>query len=162
MSTRAWTTAVTVVVLFYLAAALQQSIAYRMGVFGTRPDFLLVALSALSLMGTRRQSVWYGFVAGLLMGSISGANLGQYVASRTVAGLLFGWATVLDFQAGWITTFLGAAGVTLVAQFSLMLLAPPSGIGGFVADTIRMAMYNGVLAMPVYALLRRIVPPTGR
>jgi rod shape-determining protein MreD len=159
---RGWVTFGVAGLLFYLAGALQQGVAYHFSIFGARPDFLLVAMAGLCLVGNRREAVIWGFVAGLMMGALSGANLTVYVTSRTLAGVLFGGVKMLDLQAGWATTVVSAIGITLVAEVVFLLLAPPVGVGAFLADTIRTAMYNGVLAIPVYALLSRILPAAGR
>jgi hypothetical protein len=51
--------------------------------------------------------------------------------------------------------------LTIVAQLILMFFAPPPGIASFLGATIGSAMVNGVLAVPVHALLRRILGPQG-
>lgn len=149
-------------VLLFLAGVAQQSLAYRIAIFHTAPDFFLVLLSVGSILCSQTESIVLGFLAGFLLGSLEGANLGHLVATRTLTGFGLSFVPIPEFRSGLLFAGLAAIGATLVAQLLLLLLAPPTGIAGFLADTIRMAMYNGVLAIPVYALLSRILPQTKR
>ena len=149
-------------VTLFLAAVLQQALAYRMSVFGGAPDFMLIALAALGMFANRPGGIVLGFSDGLLVGALSGANLQHYVASRTLTGLLLGWSAGLELPRSNWAAGLVAAAVTLFAQLTLMFLAPSHSIGAFLADTIRSAVYNGVLAIPVFALLKRFLAPPGR
>ena len=144
-------------VLLWLGAALQGAIAPRMGIFIARPDFLLIFLSVMCLHCTTAGATVLGFFAGLMMGAPAGANLGAYIISRSVAGFVDGWIGVIGFQPNLFWAAVNTAIVTVVAQLLLMFLAPQQGITAFLAATIASAVYNGVLAIPTYALLRRIL-----
>ncbi|MEZ5163854.1 MAG: hypothetical protein R2688_08925 [Fimbriimonadaceae bacterium] len=93
----------------------------------------------------------------MLIGGISGATLTHYILSRTVVGYALGMTSQMEpgirAAAGLV-----AAG-TLVGQLILMFLAPPSGIGVFLKVTILEALLNGAIAIPIFALLRRVVRP---
>jgi hypothetical protein len=52
-------------------------------------------------------------------------------------------------------------GGTLLAYLLMMVPAPPPEVGRYLRDTIVAAMYNGVLAIPLYALLRRTLRSKG-
>ncbi|MHB8635700.1 MAG: hypothetical protein ACYC96_04420 [Fimbriimonadaceae bacterium] len=148
--------------ILFVAAVLQQALAFRLAVFGARPDFMLVALAVLGMFASRSGGMVLGFVDGLVVGAMSGANLQHYVASRTLTGLLIGWVSSAEVPRTIPAAAIAAAGVTVVAQLTLMFLAPPHSITPFLTDTIRGAVYNGVLAIPVYALLKKIVAPVVR
>ena len=145
-----------------VAAVLQQSLAYRLSVFGARPDFMLIALAVLGMFTNRPGGIALGFFDGLIVGAVANANMQHYVASRTLTGLLLGWTSSVELPRSVPAAGLVAAAVTLFAQLTLMFLAPPHSIAAFLADTIRGAVYNGVLAIPVYALLKKFLAPVVR
>ena len=152
------------VVGLWLAGGCQQSVSHRLAIAGIPPDFLLVVLGCLSICGTRRSGAVTGFFAGLIQGAISGANFAQYGLSRIVAGFLTGWLNALELEANAIVAFLAVVGTTLISQLLLMFLAPPSAsrIFSFLLATMGSAVYNGVLAIPFFVLLKRILDPPTR
>jgi rod shape-determining protein MreD len=144
-------------VCLWLAGGFQTAIAPRLAIGTVMPDFLLVALGSLALLGTRRSGAVTGFAAGVLQGAIAGANMAQYVLSRTIAGFFTGWLTAWEFEATIVVAFFSVAFATLTSQLLLLFMAPPPRILGFLLATIGSAIYNGVLAMPLFALLKRIM-----
>jgi rod shape-determining protein MreD len=146
----------------FVAAILQQSLGFRASFFGARPDFMLVALSVLGIGSNRAGGILLGFSDGLVMGGLAGANLQHYVTSRTICGLLLGWSSKMELPHTLFASAVITGAVTVIAQLIFMFLAPSHSIGAFLADTIRSAVYNGVLAIPVFALLKRFMAPAGR
>lgn len=145
----------------YVAAALQP-LTLRYALCGLHPDFLLVVLAVLLHFSTRRGGVVLGFVAGVVAGALPGANMAHYVISRTLAGFFGAWARALGFEEGPATAAASAFAITLIAQIALMFLAPPSRLGPFLGATIGSAVVNGVLAIPLYALVSRVLGPNER
>jgi rod shape-determining protein MreD len=138
-----------------VAAILQQALAPRIPILGGHPDFLLLALALLAYGRPVTTAMTIGFSDGLLMGSMSGANMQHYIASRTLVGFLIGLTSRFQEKPSVGSIGVYAVGAAIVTQLVLMFLAPPHGIAGFLADTIRTAVYNGVLAITVFALLKR-------
>jgi cell shape-determining protein MreD len=151
------------IALLWLAGVAQMALAPRMEIGHGIPNFLLVALACLSVYGNRRSATMVGFGAGLIEGVLAGANLTLYVASRTVAGFLVGWFNALDVEVNAILCVVTAIVVTLFAQFLLLFLGAHHGpLPPFLEGTLVTAVYDGVIALPVYALLNRLlsVPST--
>lgn len=146
----------------FVAAVLQQSLAYRVSFLGARPEFMLVALAVLGMFNGRPGGMVIGFFDGLIVGAASGANLQHYIVSRVIVGLALGWTSSAELPRSVPSAGGVACAATVGAQIVLMFFAPPHSIGAFVADTIRTAVYNGVLAIPVYALLKKFVAPVVR
>lgn len=146
----------------WVGGGCQRAVSPYISIGGVAPDFLLIVVGCLSLFGTRRSGSIIGFFAGVLQGALAGANLAAYAISRTIAGFVAGWFSALEFEAGAVVASTVVFAVTLIAQFLLMFVAPPGQIGGFLLATIGSAVYNGVLAMPLYALLRRVLDPPAR
>lgn len=147
---------------FLAAAILQQAVAFRWAVLGAHPDFLLVALTLFASRSSRSSGMVLGFSDGVVMGALAGANMQHYVFSRTIVGLLLSWIGSIQQLQTPVVIGVFAAASTIVAQVILMFSAAPHGIGGFLADTLRTAVYNGVLAISVFALLKRVMTPVAR
>ena len=141
----------------WIAAVCEQCLANRMLLLGQRPDFLLATMTPLALCLAGTGPIWIGFLAGLLQGGISGANLVHYVISRTLSGYGLVLFRGLELDTGVIIVVIATALVTVLSQLLLMLLAPPPALTPFLAATIGTAVYNGVLAFPIYAVLRKLL-----
>lgn len=153
---------VAAVLLLWLAGGCQQALAPRVGIAGASPDFVLIAVSVLALFLNRRGGALVGFFGGLVQGAMAGANLAQYVVTRTLAGYGIGWLAMLEFEFNPLVALVVTAASTLFAQLLLMFTAPPPSIAHFLLATIGSAIYNGVLAVPLYALLAKVLAPDSR
>lgn len=141
--------------LLWLAAILDQSLAARLSILGAQPSFFLVVLGPMALLSRPRTGAAVGFAAGLMQGALAGANMTHYIISRSVAGFLTSLGTQLDIRIALSVAGLASAGTTLVAQFLLLFLAPPAdSLVAFFFRSLGMSLYNGLLSIPLYALLR--------
>ena len=152
---------IVAVIAIWLAASFQAALSPRITIVGISPDFCLIVLACLSLFTNRVGGAVIGFFLGLVTGANVGANLSQYVVSRTISGFLAGWSRSFGLDANVLGSAVTCVVVTVVAQLIQMFLAPPAGITSFLGATIASALVNGVLAVPVFALLRRILGPPG-
>jgi hypothetical protein len=145
-------------ILLYLSAAAQQSLA-RWTILGGRFDFMLAVLAVLCLFTNRRGGAVVGFFTGWLYASLDGANMWQYVLTRTLGGFLISWVAESGIERSYFAA--GIAGFVTVplCQLILLFLAPPPQITSFLGDTITTAVYNGILAMLLYAAVNRILSP---
>ena len=150
---------VALVLWFWAAAVLQQAVAERIEIKSARPDFLLVVALVSAVFYQPRIAAVLGFVAGVLYGGIAGADLGGYAVSLTLVAFAVGYLSGLELDVKPWYVGLTVAGGSLAAQFLMMIPAPPPEIGPYVGATIFSAMYNGVLAIPIYVLIRRSLSP---
>lgn len=141
----------------WVFGALQQGLSERVSIFGVRPDFLLIFSAAYALLASRGAAAMCGFGAGVVQGALAGANLTHYVFSRTLASASIAWSTDLRFEQNAVLVALSIALGTLFAGLVFMFLAAPSAILEYLGATILSALYNGVLAIPVHSLLRRLL-----
>jgi len=151
-----WRGALACAVALYLAGAAQESLA-RWTLFGGHFDFLLLVLSVLCVFAERRQGAVLGFFAGWLYGALDGANLWQYIVSRTLGGFLIAWVASSGIERRLLSALAAGVLTVLLCQVILMFLAPPPSILGFLGDTIRTAAYNGASAMLLYACFKKIL-----
>lgn len=157
-----WKLLATAAVSTWLFGALQMGVSSRIGLFGASPDFLLVQIAAFSPFLNRLQGGVIGFFAGMVNGSFVGANMTQYVLSRTLTGFLAAWANDIRFAPNSLVIFMTGFASTVFANIVMLFMAPPAGIGPYLGATILSAVYNGVLVLPLYALLKRILDPVYR
>jgi hypothetical protein len=147
-------------VALYLASAIQQSL--DLHILGARPDLILVVAIALSLVTSRAKAALTGFLAGTIHGALAGANLAAYGASRAIAGFATSWSKAMGYELTlpWIMAVAFLA--TVLAEIVWMFVGIRSGIGSFLGATIGTALYNAVLAPPLYALVKRAIDPPRR
>ena len=141
--------------LFWLAAGIQHGAATKLAIFGATPDFLLVVAFCSSILMRPGAAAGLGFLAGLLQGAMAGANLAQYVVSRVLTCFFIGYESRLEFGVKVEFAALTVAIGTIVSGVLLTILAPPPEIWSSMRATIGTAIYNGVLAVPTYLLVRR-------
>lgn len=143
------------VLSFWLAAVLQQAVVERVQIGGARPDLLLTLALASAVMFAPRFAALFGFVAGLLQGAIAGADLAHFTISYTIVAYFAGYLSwlELDIRAWYVA--LVVIGGTVTVGLLMMIPAPPSQLWPHLGDTILSAIYNGVLAIPLYALIKR-------
>jgi hypothetical protein len=146
------------VVSMYLAAASQQALS-RWTFLGGAPDYMILALSVLCLFTSPKGGAVLGFFDGWLYSALDGSNMWQYVLTRTLTGYAIAWIAESGIERSTFSALLAGFLGVVVSKVTFMFLAPPSGLGIYLGDTIRTAVYNGVLAMLFYAALNRIVGP---
>ena len=146
-------------VALWLAAVCQQALPDRLAIFGARPDFLLVTASCLGLLIPAPGSIVVGFFAGLIHSAMIGANLAQYVLSRMLASYTASRIGEFEIEIGALLAGAATLGITIGAQLLMMFLAPPRSLSGYIGDTIQSAIYNAVIAVPLYAALRPLLKP---
>lgn len=142
-----------------LMAILQRSLVPWISIFGAKPALGLMFAGCCSLLVRPGAGAATGALTGLWEGCVAGANLTHYFFSRTVTCFLTSLARSVDVEFGVILCAIVVAIMTLCGELLYMLLAPPPDITRFIQDTIGSAMYNGVLAIPTYAFLRKVAKP---
>lgn len=144
-------------ICLWFAGGCQGALAPRMSLGGAMPDFLLVTIAVFGLFCNRRGGLLLGFWAGLIHGAMAGANLGAYVVTRSVAGMLVGSLKGFEFEPNSVVAGIQGAVLTVVAQVFLMLISPSGSIPRFLLVTIESAMINGVLAAVLFFLMGRML-----
>jgi rod shape-determining protein MreD len=152
----------TICLLTWLAAGMQATLAPAIALGPVLPSFPVIVLCTFSAWLSPVGSVVAGFFAGLLQGAVGGVSMGAYVISRTVLGLALGRWNELEYEPGPIATGIITAVSTLLVQALMLVLAPPRDLIEFGFATIGSAIYNGVLAIPLFALLAWAFPRSRR
>lgn len=146
---------IILIVCFWLAAVFEHAVTNRISPGGARPDLLLVLALSVSVMFQPRYAAMVGFLAGLLQGGIAVADLAHFTIAYAMVGFAAGWVSKLELDVRPWFVALVVLGGTLVAGLLMMIPAPPPEFWPRLQDTILSAIYNGLLAMPIYVLMRR-------
>ena len=155
--------ALKVTAIVFVAVVLQSSIVSTIEVRGGTPDLVLVTLVAIALL---RGAIWgaaAGFAVGLLLDTASLARLGETSLLLTVAGYWIGRYGETTGRDRAHAPVLSIAVTTLAYQIAALVLrymlgqnAPGGEIFSGLAPTV---LLNLILALPVYALTRRLLRP---
>ena len=147
---------IVVVLLIMLAAVLQGRAAHAIALHHAEPDFVLLVLACgATLVGGTRGPL-LGLWAGLLTAALIPGTLGSFLASRTLAGAFAGWLHGAVIRDSLLVPPLIAFSTTAVAEFSYVLMAPTHHLHTWFFARSGECLYNTVLALPVYFLMRRL------
>ncbi|MBX3112455.1 MAG: hypothetical protein KF857_10640 [Fimbriimonadaceae bacterium] len=142
--------------LLFVAAVLEAGLARHLAIYDARPSFLLVLALSYGLSVRPGRAAVVACVSGVLTGGLSGASMAAFTVGRTLVCFFLGFLERVEIKVALpLGAALVAVGTCVDAGFT-MLISPPSDIGGFMRATIGSAVYNGVLAFPIYGLVRRM------
>ena len=150
-------------VLLFFAVVLQLSIMSQVTIFGGHPNLLLVTLVCVALLRGALVGAVAGFAVGLLADSGVFATLGFTALLLTLAGYWTGRYGETTGRDRAHAPVLSIAVTTLAYQIAALVLrymlgqnAPGGEIFSGLPPTV---LLNLILALPVYALTRRLLRP---
>jgi rod shape-determining protein MreD len=159
-----WQVALRIALLIVLGVVLQLAFFSEIELLGSTPDVLPVIAVALGLLGGGVVGAVCGFALGLLTDSLLLQTLGVSSIVLLTVGYLAGrWRESFDITSALVPPLLTAAlslfGATIFAAIQLMLgvEAPVSLL--VVREIIVKALLAGLLAVPVYPLVRFVLRP---
>ena len=151
------------VVVLFAVVIVQVSVLPSYAPFGGTADLVLVALLSIALLRGSVFGAACGFGVGLLLDTAHLETLGFTSLLLTLAGFWigrYGETTARDrfhapFTSVGVVTVLFALG-SLVLRFVLGESAPAAAVLDALPATV---VLNLLLTLPVYALMRRLLPP---
>jgi rod shape-determining protein MreD len=144
-------------VCLWVGDVLQLGLASHLNYIGS-PDFPLIFAFCLGLFTDRRGACLLGFGAGLVSGALTGADITLFVLTRTLIGFLIGWFSTLDLQLNVAVAAFAVIFGSLAVQLLFLFLGGHHGpLTSYLGGTLASSVYNGVIAVPVYALLNKVV-----
>lgn len=138
-----------------IAAFLQAGLTQSAHIWTAAPNFLLLVLGVYSIRLSGTGAMLLGFFEGLLMGGLAGADIQHFIAGGVIAGIAIAALAKQGIDFSVFSAILAAVMAALISGIIHLLFAPPSHVMAAVGDTLLTAVYNGVLAVPVYALFRK-------
>lgn len=154
-----WARALRWLILVVAAAVAQGVWAHPLRVGLATPDFPLLILACIALLTNPNTAAWAGFLTGLLHASMLEQTVGSLVISRTLAATAVAYLPMLLSKRHAFSIVPAVIAQTLLAQGMLYLAAPTLSGGAFWQGTLGSMVYNIGLAIPVYWLVQRVVPP---
>ena len=142
-----------------LAAVAQGVWAHRIAIGGITPDFPLLLLACIALYTSPTLAAWAGFFTGLLHASMLEQTVGSLIVSRVLAATAVAYLPALLAPRHSLSILPAVALLHLLAQGILYLAAPIVDPRAFWQASLGSMVYNMGLAIPVYWLARRVLPP---
>lgn len=142
-------------VSLFIAACLQGGLSQAASAWGAGPSFLLLVLGVYSIRLSRVGAMTLGFFQGLLMGGLVGADVQHFVAGGVIAGLVIASIASQGIDFSLYSAVLFAVVAAVISGSIHTILAPPPHLVAALGDTLLTAVYNGVLAVPVFFLFRK-------
>lgn len=147
--------------LVFVTAVLQVSIFWRIEIAGGTPDVLMVVVASIALLTGSIAGATSGFAAGVLLACVAALPLGPHALLATLIGYAIGRVgevlvtddhPVPPIVAAVLATLAIALGRPLVE----FLLDPAvSTVDGLLAHAAASALLSGLVALPVFGLVRR-------
>jgi rod shape-determining protein MreD len=154
-------------VLLVAAVVLQVSVVTQISIFGGSADLIPLVVAALALFGGSVAGAAAGFSAGLLLDLALGMSLGGSSLVLTTVGYGIGrFAELRDVSHGLLPIAVAAvasAGYDLAYGAITFMLDLEATVSALVFRDILVGMLlNAALALPLFALVGRIVRPVLR
>ena len=149
--------------LVVAAVLIQTTVFQHIRPFGYAPALGLLVVIALARVLEPEQALFVAFTGGFLQDIVGGAPLGLWASTFTVVAFIT--LKVRDREiVGTPVILLGVFGLTVIGQFTYAILGTLFGQGiinrpGFIGDLLVPALYNVILAYPVFWLVKVTVRP---
>lgn len=153
--------------LLAMVALWQATVAPHLIILGARPDLMLLTVVSWSVLRGVREGVVWGFVGGLCLDLFSGASFGLSALVLMAVGLFSGLGETAITRGRVVLPVVAALVATPVHGFLYLALLYIAGYKVSWFDTLLRVMlptmiFNGLLIIPVYTLLRWLHRRTGR
>lgn len=146
----------------YIAAVLDASVSERIAVFGAAPSFLFILIGQFCIPMNRTKGMLFGFMIGAIQGALAGSDIQHFMAGGVIGGLLAASCRDLSLDYSLLAVVSVTAITSFLARLIHVLLAPPPHVSVALLDTLIGAMYNGVLAAPVFFIFKKMMEPSDR
>ncbi len=148
--------------LLLIAACLQGAFADAMQIGGAKPDLLLATALTGALFCDANGAAALGFFAGLLLACLAApphGGFGSLIVSRTLVAFGVGWLEERIFRDSALFALALVAAGTALAEGLFFLFAPQSALLHWARALGSTTLYNAILAIPLYLLIRRLLGP---
>ena len=147
----------TLIVVMLLAGTLLQiAIGSRLAVRWAAPNLALASLGCACLFVDSSAAAIFGFGVGLVESSYVASLMGTFIVSRTITGFLIGLLEDRVFRDSVPLAVATVLVATFVAGTLFFAFAPQPEAARWFANLAGTAVYNAVLAAPVYAIMRKV------
>src|SRR5262249_19579555 len=147
--------AMTLVILlaFVLQTAFVQHLMFR----SIRPNVVLTTLLVECLFAGPNTGAVLGFFVGLLEASYSAIYVGSFIVTRALAGYIVGSLEDRIFRDSAAIAFATALFGTVAVEATFFVFVPQPHFSRWAIRIGGEAIYNALIAIPVYLGIRRIL-----
>jgi rod shape-determining protein MreD len=151
--------------LVLIAALLQVSVVQGITAFGASPDLLVLVVVSTALLDGSVAGAAYGFIGGVSIGLAAAIPLGPHALVGTFIGYWAGrWGELLVTDEHPVPPLLAGIVGTLAMQIGrplveFLMVPGSSGAGIFGTQTLVATVFNAVLVVPVYVVVRKVARP---
>ena len=147
---------IRLVLVLLVAFVLQAAYGSALAIHEARPNLSLTTLLIVCLFADAPTGALLGFLMGLLEAAYTERYVGSFLVTRSLAGWAVGVLDETIFRDNLLVTLLTAPVGTLLVEGCFFLFAPQPHVLRWADRTLLQALYNGLLALPLYLVLRRI------
>ena len=152
--------------LVLAAVLIQTTLFQHVRPFGYAPALGILTVIALARILDPEQALFVAFTGGFLQDILGGAPLGLWASTFTIVAFIALKVREREI-AGTPMAILGVFALTVIGQFTYAILGTLFGQGiinrpGFIGDLLVPALYNVILAYPVFWLVKLAVRPPER
>ncbi len=146
-------------VCLLFAITLQSTFADSIQIQGVKPDIILTLALVGAMFCDGNGGALLGFIAGLFFAAIASppAGFGAIIISRTLGGFGVGWLGEHLFRENLKLAIPIVMGGTILTEALFFVIAPQANIPLWIRHTLGNSLYNAVLTIPVYLLLKRLI-----
>jgi rod shape-determining protein MreD len=128
-----------------------------MQIYSARPNLTVMALLVGCLFLDAGSGAVFGFLCGALEASYAGIFVGSILVSRSIVGFALGAMEERVFRDNVFVAMLLTLLGTFAVEALFYLFAPQPNFPGWAVRVAGESVYNAVLALPAYLILRRVV-----
>ena len=147
-------------IALFLAALVQSLWASSLRIGSAQPDFLLIVAIIGSLFCDANGAAALGLFAGLLLAALAApphAGFGSLIVSRTLVCFGVGWLEERIFRDNALIALAIVASGTALTGILFFLFDPQPNVLHWARTLLQSTLYNTLLALPLYLLMRRFV-----
>lgn len=153
---------VSAAVALLAAFVLQVGVAPYISIMGVSPNFFLLAVIGIALLGGANTGAVVGFLAGLLLDLVGTGAVGPMALSLSVTGFVVGLLDQHLFAEGWLlpVTILGTASVVSEILYFVILIILGTEVPFFLTLgtlVIPTSLYTALLSLLFYPPISRFV-----
>lgn len=144
----------------FVALILQATFADKIKIVGVKPDLTLVVALTGAMFCEANGSSLLGFVAGLLHASFAtpaGGGVGAIIVSRTLICFGIGLLGEHLYRDSLRVACIAVAAATFLTEVIFYVIAPQPIVSVWFRHAVGTAVYNALLAIPLYLFLRRTI-----
>ncbi len=151
---------VAICIYFFSFYILQTTVINVISVYGTKPDLMLTALLCLAMLRGKEEASVVAIFIGVALDLLWSEHFGIYTICLfvvvCVCGLLFESVFHHSFGTALMGVFIFSIAYGLM--YTMFYYLPHGGLRGWyllIKVILPAALYNAVLAMPIYGMMKR-------